>query len=133
MKKHKKLIIILSIILVIIIIGVIAVVAALKKMEQNLENLKNAEFNIDLNTVEDGVYDGAFAVTPISVEVKVTVANHKITKIDITKHDNGQGAAAESIIDKVIEKQSLDVDAVTGATYSSVCIKKAIEDALTKD
>jgi len=42
------------------------------------------------------------------------------------------GGKAESIVDDVIAKQSLDVDVVTGATYSSSTILKAIEDSLSQ-
>jgi len=36
------------------------------------------------------------------------------------------------IVDSVIENQSLDVDAISGATYSSKVILKAIENALAR-
>jgi uncharacterized protein with FMN-binding domain len=49
------------------------------------------------------------------------------------KHVNGQGKPAEVITEKVIETQSLQVDVVSGATYSSKVILKAIENALAKD
>ncbi len=39
---------------------------------------------------------------------------------------------AEIITDKVIDTQSLQVDAISGATYSSKTILKAIENALKK-
>ncbi len=59
------------------------------------------------------------------------VENHTITDIDILKHDNGKGKAAEAITSDVIKNQSVQVDVVTGATYSSKVILKAIENALT--
>lgn len=37
---------------------------------------------------------------------------------------------AETIIDKIIDEQKIDVDAVSGATNSSTVIKKAVENAL---
>ncbi len=39
---------------------------------------------------------------------------------------------AEKIPDKVLEEQSLQVDIVSGATFSSKVILKAVEDALNK-
>ncbi len=85
---------------------------------------------IDLVSVENGVYAGSFSVFPVSVEVSVTVEDHMITDIDLVKHSNGQGKAAEVIPAKVVQAQSLAVDAVSGATYSSRVILKAIENAL---
>jgi len=64
------------------------------------------------------------------VELTVTVAGGKITAIDIQRHDHGRGAAAEKITDRIIAEQSLQVDTISGATYSSKVILKAIEKAL---
>jgi uncharacterized protein with FMN-binding domain len=60
----------------------------------------------------------------------VTINNHKITGIELVKHNHGQGAPAEVITGKVVEAQTLEVDIVSGATYSSKVILKAIENAL---
>ena len=46
------------------------------------------------------------------------------------EHKNGQGTPAEVIPEKVVETQTLEVDIVSGATYSSKVILKAIENAL---
>jgi uncharacterized protein with FMN-binding domain len=56
-----------------------------------------------------------------------------IKKIEIVRHLNGQGKPAEVIPDRVIEMQSLDVDIISGATYSSKVILKAIENALINE
>ena len=87
--------------------------------------------NVALESLDDGVYEGDYSVFPISVKLNVTVKGHKITEILILKHINGQGGKAEVIADQVIEKQSLQVDIISGATYSSKVILKALENALT--
>ena len=46
------------------------------------------------------------------------------------EHVNGQGSGAERIPATVVEKQTLQIDMVSGATYSSKVILKAIENAL---
>jgi uncharacterized protein with FMN-binding domain len=87
----------------------------------------------DMDLIEDGVYQGYYDLTstPIKVKLEVSVQNHQITKIDIIKHSRSPfGKKAEKIIDKIIECQSLDVDAVSGATASSKTILKAVENAL---
>ena len=58
------------------------------------------------------------------------ILNGMITKIDILKHYHGPGFGADEITEEVIKKQTLEVDAVTGATKSSFVLKKAIENAL---
>ena len=59
--------------------------------------------------------------------------NGKITNIEIKDHMTGLGKNGEKIIDQIINKQSLDVDAISGATQSSVTITKAVENALTQE
>ena len=101
------------------------------RLDKSLTSLNDMPIQqIDLVSVENGVYAGSFSVVPVSVEVSVTVEDHMITDIDLVKHSNGQGKAAEVIPAKVVQAQSLAVDAVSGATYSSRVILKAIENAL---
>ena len=38
--------------------------------------------------------------------------------------------AAETVINEIVDEQRIDVDAVSGATNSSIVIKKAVENAL---
>lgn len=53
-----------------------------------------------------------------------------VSFIKIIEHENGLGSKAEKIVDDVISRQSLKVDAVSGATASSKYIIKDIENAL---
>lgn len=125
----KILLIIGSIVVLIVVAGVIA----FKQIENNLEVLANTEIeDIDLSSVEDGTYLGEYSSFPVSVNVTVTILNHEIIEVEITKHIQGQGLSAEAIVDDVIEEQSLAVDAIAGATYSSKVILLAIRDALTE-
>jgi uncharacterized protein with FMN-binding domain len=127
----RKHIIILLIVLVAAAGIFIGVRSMLKSTEENLESLKNMEIaDIDLAAIADGVYAGSYSSFPVSAEVSVTVKDHVITGIELLKHDNGQGAPAEVIPGKVVESQTLRIDSVSGATYSSRVILKAIENAL---
>lgn len=124
----KKLLIILGgLVLVVVIIAVVFY----QITQDGLNKLADITLNdLNLDQVADGSYDGSYSVFPVSVEVTVTVSDHIITEIDITKHDNGQGQAGEVIIEDVLEAQSLEVDVISGATYSSKVILLAIQDAL---
>ena len=55
-----------------------------------------------------------------------------ITKVDLIGHQNGLGSDAETIVDAVVEQQSVEVDAILGATASSQTILKAVENALSE-
>lgn len=129
MKKKKVILIIITIMTVVILAGVIFI----SIMQKNLDELADTQIqNIDLTKVKDGTYEGKYQALPVTAEVKVTVVNNEISEISIVKHTNGQGKAAEGIIEEVISAQSLQVDVISGATYSSKVILKAIEDALMK-
>jgi uncharacterized protein with FMN-binding domain len=115
---------------VILVIGIGAGVFA-KTSQDALDKLAKTQItDVDLSEIENGSYGGSYSAFPVSVSVTVTVSDHVITAILINKHDNGQGKPAEVIVDQVLEAQSLEVDVISGATYSSKVILLAIRDAL---
>lgn len=87
--------------------------------------------DVDLSSIDDGQYYGEFKTTVVTAVVIVEVRNHEIISIEIVEHHNGQGSDAETIVDSIILAQSLQVDAVAGATYSSKVILLAVENALS--
>ncbi len=109
----------------------IGVYSGIKTIQSNLERLQDLEIaNVDLTEVVDGTYTGSYKVFPITAEVKVIVKNHQITGVELLKHQSGQGAPADKILDQIIEAQTLKVDVISGATYSSKIILKAVENSL---
>lgn len=85
---------------------------------------------VDLNQVADGTYEGSCDVGAIYAKVSVVVSDHTIKSIDLIEHKNGKGKPAEVLSSIIQEKQSLEVDNISGATASSKVIKKAVEVAL---
>lgn len=85
----------------------------------------------DLSKIADGVYRGDSKVGPVKVILDVTMKGSSITSIQIVKHRNGRGKKAEAIVPKIMEAQSLNVDVISGATYSSKAFLQAAENALT--
>lgn len=128
MSKKKKLLMWSLIVLVLIFL---AAQVAMKKIENNLSALMALEMaEIDLNQTMDGVYTGSYSAVPVEAEVQVELENHRIVSIELIEHKHGQGANAEILPEIVVQAQTLDVDLVAGASYSSKVILKAIEDAL---
>ena len=87
----------------------------------------------DLRDKPDSVYRGNYSLsgTPVKVTVDVTISNHTVAAVKIIEHTCSPiGKKAEKITDRIIERQSLDIDAVSGATGSSKAILKAVENAL---
>jgi len=128
MKTRRKVLLTLLAIVTITIIGLSLFV---QKMEAELQLLAQEVISdVDLSTANDGIFSAGHRALPIDVEVQVTVKNHTITNILLVKHFNGQGSAAEVLPSQILKVQSLKVDAIAGATYSSKVIVKAIQTAL---
>jgi len=88
--------------------------------------------NVDVSRVKDGTYRGTVDTGVIIVDVDVKVHAGRIESIDLVRHQNGKGSAAVEIIPRIIAAQNLDVDTVSGATYSSLCILGAVRNGLMK-
>lgn len=100
-----------------------------------IERVHNTPINdVDLSTVEDGVYEGAFGYYGTDYGVKVTVEDNKITNIEVisTEAEDPYAKTAEDVIPRIIEEQKITVDATTGATTTSMAFQKAVELALTQ-
>ncbi|MCL1964010.1 MAG: FMN-binding protein [Firmicutes bacterium] len=90
-----------------------------------------SDANFALAELTDGLYQGACDNGLVFAKVEVEIQNHAIAGVRILEHRNGMGQAAEVVADRVTDRQSLKVDGVSGATYSSQTLLKAIENALS--
>jgi uncharacterized protein with FMN-binding domain len=88
--------------------------------------------NVAVSQVKDGTYEGSTEIFPVTASVRVTVSAGRITDIAMLSHGHGPNHGADAILPRVIAAQSLTVDAVSGSTYSSKVVLKAIETALKK-
>lgn len=80
----------------------------------------------------DGVYEGTGFAGKITVSVEIK--DKKIVAITILNVEADDAAffnRAKGVIDRIIQSQNLDVDVVSGATYSSRGIISAVKNALT--
>lgn len=85
----------------------------------------------DLGAIADGTYHGEWDAGLVRAAVNVTMDSGRIEFVDIVEHECLRGGPAEVIVEDVVEQQSLEVDAVSGATASSKAILKSIEVALS--
>lgn len=129
MKKKKT----VAMILVLLVLLVALLSYAKNAVENNLEALsKVSPSSFDMSKVKDGVFRGSSSALPVAATVEVHIENKKITQIVLLKHFNGRGTSGEGVLDLVLEQQDVNVDTVSGATYSSVIILKAVEEALNQ-
>ena len=115
--------VLIGIVVTIFLCTIIVVLLTQKPIELEISN-------IDITAVRDGVYIGNADNGLVRASVSVEVNNGAIQNISILEHDNLLGKSAEKIVDSIVEQQSLDVDAITSATYSSDTLRKAVENAL---
>lgn len=121
------------IVVALVVIAVIAGGKFLLEMQEYKAAIQNMTFSsIDVTTIPDGTYEGDFDAGFVYAKVNVTVKNGIMTDLKLLEHKNGKGASAESIVNTMLEKQTTEVDSVSGATSSSKVIRKAVENALQK-
>ena len=102
-----------------------------KEKKQETEETEQAKKgNFDL---ADGFYKGSGTGFAGTVSVSVEIKDKSIVAINIlsTQDDEAFFNRAKGVIDKIIAGQTLDVDVVSGATYSSNGIISAVKNALT--
>ena len=62
----------------------------------------------------------------------MTVKKERLESIEILRHENGKGKRAKAIVDDMVGNNDSEVELVSGATVSSICIRSAVRDALAQ-
>lgn len=88
----------------------------------------------DASAYKDGTYYGAGKGFAGTMKVKVDISGGKIASISIvsTKDGDSYVKSASLLLDTIVEKQSTNVDTVSGATFSSRGIIAAVRSALSQ-
>lgn len=88
----------------------------------------------DASAYKDGTYYGTGKGFAGTMKVKVDISGGKIAFISIvsTKDGDSYVKSASSLLDTIVEKQSTNVDTVSGATFSSRGIIAAVRSALSQ-
>ena len=99
-----------------------------EKKQETEETEQAKKGNFDL---ADGFYKGSGTGFAGTVSVSVEIKDKSIVAINIlsTQDDEAFFNRAKGVIDKIIAGQTLDVDVVSGATYSSNGIISAVKNA----
>ena len=107
-----------------------AVVAA----QQTVSRQPSSNTSMPSGTMKDGTYTGSGMGYNDNITVKVTVSGGKITDIVIVSSDDDEPyfTNARAVVARILSAQTTNVDAVSGATYSSKGIMAAVSDALQK-
>lgn len=110
----------------VVLIAVMMVYALIGK--EDVLNIKIID--VDTTSIPDGTYIGSYDNYRWSHQVEVTVADQKITGIEPLKIQDGRDDLVQTLTERIIDRQTPNVDVVSGATASSNGFLKAVETAL---
>lgn len=83
-------------------------------------------------TLSDGVFHSVGLNLTGTINVDVTIDDQRITEVKVLENLTYYAQQIKQICASIIDKQSPDVDGVSGATYLSDGIKDAVRDALAQ-
>jgi fumarate reductase flavoprotein subunit len=87
---------------------------------------------VDISQVPDGTYRGSYEGWN-QFDVLVTVADGEVTDIEIAEDSqNPSTDITDEVIRLIVSEQSLEMDAVSGATITTNALLKAVEQALVE-
>lgn len=141
-RKHRDCLRVRTWILAVLITAVLLSVAAVagfhvtrNLIDRRYQFVQELEIHsIELNEIRDGRYIGRFIYGNNTYFSEVIIQSGKINEILINVETSDRNRRyveqAEALLDEVVETQSLEIDAVCGATRSSKSILKSIENAL---
>ena len=88
---------------------------------------------LEQRKLKAGTYEGVYRGGPNEAVVRVTIEDNRIVHIEMLEHWELMGKEAESFtLKRIMEQQSTRVDAVSGATNSSLVIMNAVQRAVEK-
>lgn len=94
-----------------------------------------SENSFDGAVLKDGVYTGEATGYRPGLQVSVEVKNGAVTSIQVTDHNEVNArfysVPVQVVPQEIEESQSLDVELISGATFTSVGIINAVKDALS--
>ena len=89
--------------------------------------------SLDFSTIPDGTHRGTFTYGAFNYIVDVVAEDGEVIDIIVIQNkDNAPSIEAESVLSRIVEAQSLEVDGISGATVSSRSLMKAVENALKR-
>lgn len=92
-----------------------------------------SEVVIDIGSIPDGTYEGVGEGLFGPIRVSVVVQGGRITEVKVLEHTESEGIsdpAISGIPKAIVENQTVDVDTVSGATFTSKGIIEAVKNAL---
>ncbi len=134
MKRKGKFRVVITVLAILVLIGAAACTLFTANEREEGKNLPIAV--IDFKNLNDGAYIGEYEGGMYRLranKVQVTVSSGRVTDIELLEHKEKQPPEfTDKLYGRVMKAQSLQVDAVSGATITSKAYLKSVENALIK-
>lgn len=123
---------ILKIIAIVLLVIVLIFACFIFYMTRGLETGENLTINeVDLASLDDNTYIGKYHGGRWSNELEITIKDHQIISIHVLKDVKFPNEeTTNALINRVVQEQKVDVDAISGATVTCNAYLKSMEDAL---
>jgi uncharacterized protein with FMN-binding domain len=126
----KKALLGLVVFLLVVALGLAGAVFVTEGQRKEDRELTIAD--VEFSEVLDGTYRGNYEGWN-TFNVLVTVADGEVTDIEITEDSPAPATdVTDGIVERIVDGQSLDLDAVSGATVTTKAFLKAVEVALVE-
>jgi len=106
----------------------------IKKEHNEIMSMPFSQINFD--ELGEGSFEGYFEGGMYKWRensIKVTIVSGKITDVQVLQNkENRPSEFTNDLFERVINKKSLEVDTISGATLTSKAYLKGLEDALKK-
>lgn len=123
----------MKVLIVILIVIAVIVLAMVFFMFYGMGGIRKLIINeVDLSKVADGTYNGSYHKGRWTYDLEVAIKGHKITSIkNLNKRMDMFKEINEKVEAVIIEKQTVKIDTVSGATINTKAFQKAVENTLT--
>ena len=89
-------------------------------------------YNVQPEQVKDGTYRGKIYTNFLHVQLDVSVADGRLTKIEIVENEGAVGKKVAPILDEMIAQNTSVVTAIKGEELASIVFVACVDDALFK-
>jgi uncharacterized protein with FMN-binding domain len=109
----------------------------LRMMSWGIPKQDNTLYPMELSGVSDGVYEARYTIVPPfgtfvanrTAVVSVTIENHRVAAIE-TSGSPAMSGIGKQLAPRIVDKHTVDLDGISGATWSKKAFLKAVEKAV---
>ncbi len=86
--------------------------------------------DVDMNGIQDGIYEGSARTSYMRVTLDVSVSSHRISSINIVKNEGSRGQNPQPLLDMMVQSNRTVFVPPEGAELEAVVFMNAVGNAL---